>query len=205
MELIAQGGLVMWPLLAISVTALALIAERFLLLLSCPFPGRAFEGLLRDAVRQGNLRSLAAYMSGVPLLKDFSAVLADEAYPHRESALRMEGEQVLRRLEARLPFLGLLARLAPLLGLLGTVVGMILTFSRIASAKSGVDMAMLADGIWQALLTTAAGLVIAIPILLCLGLIRGRVRRIGEALADAGNAALMLAEKESSRGEDAHA
>ena len=203
MELMAQGGLIMWPLLAISIVALALIVERFLLLFSCPFPGRAFDSLLRDAVREGDLRPLAKTMSAVPLLKPFAAVLADGAHPHREAALKMEGEQVLRRLEARLPFLGLLARLAPLLGLLGTVVGMIATFSRIASAKSGVDMSMLADGIWQALLTTATGLVIAIPILLCLGLIRGRVRRIGAALADAGNAALMLAEGKKGEGSDA--
>jgi biopolymer transport protein ExbB len=52
---------------------------------------------------------------------------------------------------------------APLLGLLGTVLGMIQTFSRLSSAQGAIDMTTLADGIWQALLTTAAGLLIAIP------------------------------------------
>ena len=52
---------------------------------------------------------------------------------------------------------------SPLLGLLGTVLGMIQTFSRLADTQGALDMTLLADGIWQALLTTAAGLIIAIP------------------------------------------
>ena len=66
-------------------------------------------------------------------------------------------------LDRRVVFLGLSARVSPLLGLLGTVFGMIQTFSRLATTAGVVDMTPLADGIWQALLTTAAGLIIAVP------------------------------------------
>lgn len=86
----------------------------------------------------------------------------------------------------------LLGQTAPLLGLLGTVIGMINTFARIASAASGVDMGMLADGIWQALITTAAGISIAIPVTLCVGLFQSRTRAVREALTLVGNAALTL-------------
>ena len=105
--------------------------------------------------------------------------------------MRLAGETVLERLEARLSLLSVLARLAPLMGLLGTILGMITTFSRIAEARSGVDMSLLAGGIWQALLTTAAGLCIAIPALFFLSCFQGKVRRVADALNKAGNAALL--------------
>ena len=105
--------------------------------------------------------------------------------------MRLAGETVLERLETRLSLLSVLARLAPLMGLLGTILGMITTFSRIAEARSGVDMSLLAGGIWQALLTTAAGLCIAIPALFFLSCFQGKVRRVADALNKAGNAALL--------------
>ncbi len=190
MHLFHQGGFVMWPLLAVSVVALAVVIERFLLMSSCPFPGKGFSRLVQETLKTGDARPLAASMERARLLQDYAAVLADSGHPRREAALQLAGAAVVARLERRLPLLGLLARIAPLLGLLGTILGMIATFARIASAQAGVDMNMLSGGIWQALLTTAAGLCIAIPAQLCLHLLRGRVRRIARALADAGNAAL---------------
>ena len=180
MHLFHQGGFVMWPLLAVSVVALAVVIERFLLMSSCPFPGKGFSRLVQETLKTGDARPLAASMERARLLQDYAAVLADSGHPRREAALQLAGAAVVARLERRLP----------LLGLLGTILGMIATFARIASAQAGVDMNMLSGGIWQALLTTAAGLCIAIPAQLCLHLLRGRVRRIARALADAGNAAL---------------
>jgi biopolymer transport protein ExbB len=191
-DLFHQGGFVMWPLLAVSVAALSVVIERFLLMSSCPFPGRKFARLVQETLKSGDVRPLAAYMERAQLLREYAAVLADTGHPRREAALQLAGAAVVARMERRLPLLGLLARIAPLLGLLGTILGMIATFSRIASAQSGVDMNLLSGGIWQALLTTAAGLCIAIPVQLCLHLLRGRARRVARALADAGNAALAV-------------
>lgn len=70
-------------------------------------------------------------------------------------------------MEKRLSLLATLGRISPLLGLLGTIIGMIQTFAVIAQSRSGIDMELLAEGIWQALITTAAGLIIAIPAVLC--------------------------------------
>ena len=74
-----------------------------------------------------------------------------------------------------------------LLGLLGTVFGMIDTFSAVASAPGGVEMTALADGIWQALITTAAGLSIAIPTILGLSYFESRVDDVTERLNRAGD------------------
>lgn len=164
MGLIELGGWMMWPLLAVSVAALAIVVERALVFMGCPFPDSRFPGLVLEAMRTGDVRPLAARLEAVPSLRDFAALLGSPL-PNREAALRLAGETVLERLETRLSLLSVLARLAPLMGLLGTILGMITTFSRIAEARSGVDMSLLAGGIWQALLTTAAGLCIAIPAL----------------------------------------
>ena len=80
-----------------------------------------------------------------------------------EEAALMEARRELRLLNLRLPALGLLAGLAPLLGLLGTVIGMIKAFQQVAAAQGAVNPSMLANGIWEALLTTGAGLTVAIP------------------------------------------
>ncbi|WP_303215053.1 MotA/TolQ/ExbB proton channel family protein [Bilophila wadsworthia] len=190
MGLIELGGWMMWPLLAVSVAALAIVVERALVFMGCPFPDSRFPGLVLEAMRTGDVRPLAARLEAVPSLRDFAALLGSPL-PNREAALRLAGETVLERLEARLSLLSVLARLAPLMGLLGTILGMITTFSRIAEARSGVDMSLLAGGIWQALLTTAAGLCIAIPALFFLSCFQGKVRRVADALNKAGNAALL--------------
>lgn len=189
MKLIELGGWMMWPLLLMSVAALAVIVERCLVFLACPFPDRQFAGLALKAAATGEVQALAANMGQAPLLRDFARLLEEDG-PGREAALRLAGETALARLETRLPLLATLARLAPLMGLLGTILGMIATFSRIAGAASGLDMALLAGGIWQALLTTAAGLAIAIPSWFFLACFQERARRVADALNRAGNAVL---------------
>lgn len=189
MRLIELGGWMMWPLLLMSIAALAIIVERCIVFLACPFPDRQFAALALEAAATGDGRALAAKLESVPLLEDFARLLTADV-PHREAALRLAGETALARLQTRLPLLAILARLAPLMGLLGTILGMITTFSRIAGASSGVDMTLLAGGIWQALLTTAAGLGIAIPALFFHACFQWRARRVAAALERAGNAVL---------------
>ena len=192
MELMRLGGWMMWPLLAASVAALAIVIERSLVLFGCSFPDSRFEKLLHDAVQTGSMAELSSHMGKTALVRNFAALLVSGTVIDREAALRTEGELIVARLEARLSLLALLARLSPLMGLLGTILGMIATFSHIADARTGVDMAQLSGGIWQALLTTAAGLIIAIPSLFFLSLFRNRVRRVAFALNQAGNAGLRL-------------
>ncbi len=193
MNIFMMGGWMMWPLAIISIMAVAIIIERALFYVSFSFPGGTFTGLLEKAA-DGDLAPLVSEMEKTPLLGSFAAALA-RGGSNLEAKLRVEGEVVLKKLEARLSMLSILARLAPLMGLLGTVFGMISTFSEIANASSGVNMNQLAGGIWQALITTAAGLCIAIPGLFFLHLFQKRAAEAGDALAEAANIVLSLREE----------
>jgi len=190
MNIFMLGGWMMWPLALVSVMVTAIIIERILLFSSCPFPTRDFTERLEKAV-EGDTAPLLEAMGRIALLKRFSGLMAS-THPQREASLRIEGEAVVRKLEKHLSMLSILARLAPLMGLLGTVLGMISTFSEIASAQAGVNMNQLAGGIWQALITTAAGLVIAIPALFFLHHFQSRVNSVASALSESANAMLSL-------------
>ena len=128
------------------------IRDRALVFMGCPFPDSRFPGLVLEAMRTGDVRPLAARLEAVPSLRDFAALLGSPL-PNREAALRLAGETVLERLEARLSLLSVLARLAPLMGLLGTILGMITTFSRIAEALSLIHIFQCASfrRLWRAL------------------------------------------------------
>ena len=188
MDILLMGGWMMWPLTLISITATAIIVERLLLFSSFRFPPRNAPALLEEAVR-GNRAPLLAELENVERLRRFASLLSADS-PGKEAALRIEGEAVVKALESRLPLLSILARLAPLMGLLGTVLGMIETFSEIANAQAGVNMTQRAGGIGQALITPAAGLIIAIPSLFFLHYVQTRVQQAAEALSETANAVL---------------
>ena len=190
MNIFMMGGWMMWPLALVSIMVTAIIIERFLLFSSCPFPTGDFTVRLEKAV-EGEVTPLLESLGSVALLKRFADIMAS-IHANREASLRIEGEAVVRKLEKHLSMLSILARLAPLMGLLGTVLGMISTFSEIANAQAGVNMNQLAGGIWQALITTAAGLVIAIPALFFLHHFQSRVNAVASALSEAANAMLSL-------------
>ena len=94
MGLIELGGWMMWPLLAVSVAALAIVVERALVFMGCPFPDSRFPGLVLEAMRTGDVRPLAARLEAVPSLRDFAALLGSPL-PNREAALRLAGDTVL--------------------------------------------------------------------------------------------------------------
>ncbi|HJD97686.1 MotA/TolQ/ExbB proton channel family protein [Mailhella massiliensis] len=193
MNIFLMGGWMMWPLALISIMATAIVVERLLLFSSCRFPQRGLTILLEEAV-QGDIEPLLEAVRKVHMLRRFADLLSADG-PGKEAALRIEGEAVVKRLEARLPMLSILAKLAPLMGLLGTVLGMISTFSEIANAQAGINMNQLAGGIWQALITTAAGLFIAIPALFFLHYFQTRVDEVASALSEAANAVLATEEE----------
>lgn len=193
MNIFLMGGWMMWPLALVSVTATVIVAERLLLFSSCPFPAKDFTGRLEHAV-EGDIAPLLEALRKTPMLCRFADAM-ERPRPGREAALRIEGEAVVKKLENHLSLLSILARLAPLMGLLGTVLGMISAFSEIANAQAGVNMNQLAGGIWQALITTAAGLFIAIPALFFLHHFQRRTNDVAAALSEAANVVLALPEE----------
>jgi len=166
-ELIEKGGFMMYPIMLSSVIALAVFIERLFVFASVKLPKKEisdefFSSLEKEGV-QGGISFISSWKGA---FKDFlAAVLNEKSEEACEKAASSAGDDILFNLNRRLDFLSMLGSVTPLMGLLGTVIGMIKVFSRVAAAGEMSDISILAGGIWEALLTTAAGLAVAIPIL----------------------------------------
>lgn len=166
MTWIDQGGLLMWPLLFLSVVALAVILDRMIVFSTLKLPNDAQQNDLLDVIKKGcdrdaEDRAKAFTPEFISLVDGLSRNASQEK---RERMATLHIEELIRNLDKRVGWLATTGRVAPLLGLLGTVLGMIHTFSSLSAVRGGaLDMTLLADGIWQALITTASGLIIAIP------------------------------------------
>ncbi|MCA9911256.1 MAG: MotA/TolQ/ExbB proton channel family protein [Anaerolineae bacterium] len=177
-EIIRAGGWVMLPLLLCSVAAMAIIIERFWSLQRKRIAPKNLVAQIWQWYRAGQLDSkrIQALRATSPLGRILAAGLAQLGHDRAvmKESIEETGRHVVYDLERFLNSLGTIAAISPLLGLLGTVFGMIEIFSGVS--ESGVEHAeLLASGISQALVTTAAGLAIAIPALMFYRYFRGRV------------------------------
>ena len=178
LELIKAGGWVMLPLIALAVLATAIILERFWTLRRREVlpPGLGDE--VREWARGRALdpRHMDVLRRNSPLGEVLAAGLDVRHRPREVVKERVEdvGRHVAHRMERFLNTLGSIAAVSPLLGLLGTVFGMIQMFLDILTSGVG-DANRLAGGIGQALISTAAGLCVAIPALMFHRYLRGRV------------------------------
>ena len=178
LELIKAGGWVMAPIIALAILALAIILERFWSLRRKEVlpPGLGEE--VRDWARGRELdpKHIDILRKNSPLGELLAAGLDVRHRPREIIKERIEdvGRHVAHRMERFLNTLGTIAAVAPLLGLLGTVFGMIEMFLDILTAGVG-DANRLAGGIGQALISTAAGLCVAIPAVIFHRYLRGRI------------------------------
>ena len=178
LELIRAGGFLMWPILACSIVSMAIIAERFWSLrqekiaptnlVATVWQWHKSEQL--DAKRNQLLRTNS------PLGMILAAGLLNRKHSREimKESIEEVGRLVAHSLDRFLNTLGTISSITPLLGLLGTVIGMIKVFTVITSQGIG-DPSVLSEGISEALLTTAAGLSVAIPSLMFYRYFRGKV------------------------------
>ncbi len=169
------GGPVVLILLAVSVITLATVLYK-LWQFSAAGVGR--HKALKDAVAAWDEGDLAAALAALKQSKSYLAPVIEMAFSARpEDVKRLEAEAESRfaRLEGGFRLLDSVAQLAPLLGLFGTVLGMIEAFQSLQEAGSQVDPSLLAGGIWVALLTTAVGLAVAMPTAMVLSWFEGRM------------------------------
>jgi biopolymer transport protein ExbB len=163
----------MYPLLAFSVIALAVILERAVFYFVSRAPSvRPVEELTALCKEYGDWKAAAGYFAEkrkrayfLPLVAAYFDSL-EEAPQLFEERLFAQAKEIVIVNERRLPVLASIASIATLLGLFGTVLGMIEVFQKLAALGGRADVALLSDGIWVALLTTAFGLLVAIPSLL---------------------------------------
>lgn len=168
-EVMRSGGALMWPLAACSVICLAFMLERLVSLrvgrvIPMSFVRRFIEQL-RDGSLQRNTALEVCQQNGSPVAKVFEAAVRKwgRAEIAVEQAVVDEGERVANRLRRYIRLFSALSVIAPLLGLLGTVLGMIKAFNVVADSSALGRPELLAQGISQALLNTAFGLAVAIP------------------------------------------
>jgi len=169
LELVQAGGWLMLPILVCSVIAMAIVLERLWTLRRRRVMPAGLVAGIRDRHSRGQLtvEHLAQVRKASPLGRVLTASLANREYSREvmKEAIQDTGRQVVAELGRYIDTLGTIASVTPLLGLLGTVVGMIEVFGVIMDAGVG-DPAVLAGGISKALITTAAGLSVAIPTLM---------------------------------------
>jgi biopolymer transport protein ExbB len=180
-ELVKAGGWLMLPIIACSIAAMTIVAER----LWAYRRKRVIPGNLVAQVWKlyKNDQLTAAHVTTVRDSSPLGRILAAGLVNHKHSrevmkeAIEEEGRQVVHELERYLNTLGTIAAISPLLGLLGTVIGMIKVFTAITAAGVG-NPTVLAGGISEALITTAAGLSVAIPSLIFHRYLSGRVDQL---------------------------
>jgi len=169
LELLRPGGFIMIPLLICSIVAMAIVIERFWTLRSSRIaPKETINELWRWIKRKElNARKMKMVQESSPMGQILVAGLMNAKHGREimKDSIEQEAAQVIHDMERFLSPLGTIAVITPLLGLLGTVIGMIKVFAQIQMAGVG-DPGALAGGISEALITTAAGLTIAIPALI---------------------------------------
>ena len=188
LELLMDGGWMMVPLLLCSILGLAVIIDRMRAFKAAGSDYEAFRKGVRAQLEQGDVMAAlevagagegpvaATILTG---LNRFVRLMgrektAEEAAAAAVKSMEEYAPKALRPLENRLNLLVLVAAIAPLLGMTGTVTGMISSFDVMASS-AGLDPGAVAGGIGEALITTAAGLIVAMPCAVCYNLFTRKV------------------------------
>ncbi|MDD5730331.1 MAG: MotA/TolQ/ExbB proton channel family protein [Candidatus Omnitrophica bacterium] len=169
-QVFLAGGPVMWPILICSVFAMAIALDKFWYLQKIRIDTKEFLDGILDRIKRHQIQEALQICdktkSPVSLILKAGILKYDRSRPQIKEAIEDASLYEIPKLEKNLSILATVAHICPLLGLLGTVTGMVRCFQVIqakATAFSPVSPADLAGGIWEALLTTVAGLLVAIP------------------------------------------
>jgi len=203
LELLAEGGILMIPLFALSILAVYVIAERWRSLNDSRVEIdrflRTIEGMLKDGDRERAL----TYCDGIekPLPRILKAGIRRLGRPIREieDAIRNAGKKEIYHLEKRMNWLATIAGVAPLIGFTGTVTGMIEAFMDIQALQGNVNPSVLAGGIWEALITTATGLIVGIIAYGFYNFLLGKINRMIHELENASADFIDLLQTPSSK------
>ncbi|TDK53029.1 MotA/TolQ/ExbB proton channel family protein [Antarcticimicrobium luteum] len=179
-DTLGTGGPIIALLALLSLFSLTLIAVKVIQL----WPVRSGAARRAEAFRQwreGDKHAAQKAVAGGASPADRVTAYAMQALakgfrgPRLEAELMRRGNEEVARMTGMIRTIELIAVISPLLGLLGTVLGMIQSFQELELAEGAANASVLAGGIWQALLTTAAGLLVAIPAAVAAGLLSSRI------------------------------
>lgn len=201
-ELIQKGGIIMYPIILLSVIALAVFLERLISLRKEKYVPKAFYEQLVSLLKKKNINEAVevckANKSALARISETIITNTDLPLSRLLEVAEESGRSEVSKLDKFLPSLQTIVAIAPLLGLLGTVLGMIKIFDVIALQGTGSAEA-LSSGIAEALLTTAAGLVVAIPAQIFYFIAKARADAIGAALEKASSEVMNMLFKEDEK------
>jgi biopolymer transport protein ExbB len=206
LELIQKSGICGYLIILCSVFSLTFIIERFIVFKKVRIKDPEILLKIINALRNGTINSMSQELkqSNSPVVKVVYEIVSRHVFDtgccsrSRESiekTINYVGEREVRDMEKHLPALLTIGQLSPLLGLLGTVIGMIKAFMVIQQFGGKVNAQVLAGGIWEAMLTTAMGLAVAIPTMLAYSYFTSRLNRIVGLMNDIGNELIEAFEK----------
>ena len=168
-ELFEQGGIVMYPLLVCSIVAVSVVIDRLIVLLLNRNNYAKFISQLESKLTHSDIAScrnwLPALSSPLAYVAECHLQPAELDQQTREEIVNRVASEQIARLETRINWLSIIGTLAPMIGLLGTVIGLVEAFYLIEQQGGQVQPGDLASGIWTALLTTVFGLIVALPTL----------------------------------------
>jgi biopolymer transport protein ExbB len=161
-----KGGSLMWVLLALSMAAVAIIIKKYRVVLNVNKLNDSLKGQLSEATSlQSAMSIVASFQDTCPLSSVLNKVgkILNTEYPILKDSTEAAANMAIHKLERGLGWLSTISAIAPLVGFLGTVTGMVSVFMNIQThSANGIDVTYLSGGIWEALLTTVGGLVIGI-------------------------------------------
>ncbi|MDR1279991.1 MAG: MotA/TolQ/ExbB proton channel family protein [Opitutaceae bacterium] len=197
MELFAHGGPVMWPILLVSFIAVTAVIERAIFLLR--ENARRQPEVVEAMLEKVEARDTEGAVAFGRRSRDYVARILVHALTHREhslsNAFTRAANQELTRYQQGIAVLDTCITIAPLLGLLGTVTGMMNTFGALGSGDIAANAGQITGGVGEALIATACGLGIAIICLLPFNVLNTRIEQARHAIADAANALELILKK----------
>ena len=190
LKLMSQGGPLMWLILLNATVSIGIFLEKFFHFHRAQINTTDFVNGIRNALKRGNVIEAIALCDETPgpVAQVVKAGIVNRERSREEIREAMENaaRTEIARLERRLVVLATIAQITPLLGFLGTVMGMIQMFKVIQEAQLP-SPGQLAGGVWEALLTTAAGLVVAVPAYVAYNYLVSRVQNLVLDMEKAAN------------------
>jgi len=189
-EFLGTGGPIIAVLVVLSAISLTVIVVKILQLWNCR-SGVAMRGTAFEQWQSGDKHEAQITVTAGKSPADRVTAYAMKALnagfkgPALDAELARRGNEELAQMNSMIRMLELIAMVSPLLGLLGTVLGMIQSFQELEMAEGAANASVLAGGIWQALLTTAAGLLVAIPAAIAAGLLASRIESAAQRIESA--------------------
>lgn len=190
-SLIMKGGVVMVPIILGSIVALAIILERFWTLFRIRLNFQQFSQEIFLFLERGHLQKALERCEKVrhPIADVFKLGILNRTLTRKEleGMLEREGEEQIQYLERYLGALLIIVGVEPMLGFLGTIIGLIKAFMTWEQLGANITVSALAAGIYQAMVTTAAGLSVAIPAFIFYHLIVGKIKSHAQEMSYYGN------------------